>query len=114
MGVPVRQRVRLSTDFERLREKGRKIECGPFLMRAMRNESGRRRLGVITSRRVGGAVLRNYGRRVFRELFRLHQDALPQGCDLLVVVRNGFDRFDFSQLRQRYCKACEKLCDILR
>lgn len=49
-----------------------------------------RRLGVVASRKVGNAVLRNRAKRVFREIFRRNQALLPQGCDVMVIVKRGF------------------------
>ncbi len=45
------------------------------------------RVGVITSRRVGGAVVRTRARRLLRESFRLHQRELNQPVDLVLVAR---------------------------
>ena len=41
----------------------------------------RRRLRVIASRKAGPSVKRNYAKRVLRELFRRHPEALPASCD---------------------------------
>lgn len=49
-----------------------------------------RRLGVVASRKVGNAVVRNRAKRVFREIFRQNQSALPAQCDVLVIIRKGF------------------------
>jgi ribonuclease P protein component len=45
------------------------------------------RLGVVTSRRLGPAVLRNRARRLLREAYRLHQDELIQPVDLVLIAR---------------------------
>ena len=45
------------------------------------------RLGLITSRRVGGAVVRNRVRRRLREIVRRHQHALMRGVWFVVVAR---------------------------
>ncbi len=68
-----------------------------------------RRLGVIASRRVGGAVVRNRAKRVFREIFRIHQNALPEHCDTVIVVRRGFDRFSMDDLAARFLNVCARL-----
>lgn len=44
-----------------------------------------RRLGFKIGRKIGNAVTRNRLKRTFRELFRLHQEELPDTCDLVIV-----------------------------
>ena len=45
------------------------------------------RLGVITGRKIGNAVVRARARRLLREAFRLHQHDLAQPLDLVLVAR---------------------------
>lgn len=50
----------------------------------------RPRLGVTVSRRIGGAVARNYVKRRVRECFRLALRRLMPPCaDLVVIARAG-------------------------
>ena len=66
---------------------------------------GIRRIGVITSRRVGNAVKRNRARRLFREIFRRNQESLPKSCDLVIVVRSCYDVAGFEELQSLFLKA---------
>lgn len=44
------------------------------------------RLGVVASRKLGGAVVRNRAKRVIRDLFRTRPDAGP--VDLVVIPKH--------------------------
>ncbi len=112
MGVPARQRLRKQAEFLKVRSEGHRVHCGPFIFqcRVVADAAGgTRRLGVIASRRVGNAVKRNYGKRLFREIFRLHQSALPPSCELVIVLRSGFEGRSFAELEARFVRACEQV-----
>ena len=47
------------------------------------------RLGVITTRKLGPAVVRSRARRLLRETFRLHQHDLIQPVTLVLVARSS-------------------------
>ena len=47
------------------------------------------KLGVVTSKKIGGAVERSRARRLLRETFRQHQHELAQPVELVLVARNS-------------------------
>ena len=55
----------------------------PHCQRAAASPGQSSRLGVVTSRKIGGAVARSRARRLLRESFRLHQRELAQAVDLV-------------------------------
>ena len=56
------------------------------------------RVGLVTSKRVGGAVVRNRVRRRLREIVRRHQHALPSGFWLVVIARPDSAQAAFATL----------------
>lgn len=58
------------------------------------------RLGVIATRRVGGAVRRNRAKRLVRELFR-HRKGRP-GRDVVVLVRPDVPDVPIDALKADY------------
>lgn len=85
--LPAQRRLRRKSDFDAAYARGRRLGDGFFTVIALRNECGAPRLGLaVAVRAAGGAVPRNRLRRLIRESFRLHQDALPP-LDLVVSAR---------------------------
>lgn len=63
------------------------------------------RLGIITSRRAGSAVVRNRMRRRMREIFRAHQQGLRADVDIVIVMRPSARDAAFSDLEERFLNA---------
>jgi len=57
-----------------------------------------RRIGFAVSRRVGGAVVRNRGRRRLREAYRREQGALHADVAVMFVARPGAINRRFADL----------------
>ncbi|XYI01277.1 ribonuclease P protein component [Sorangium sp. So ce1128] len=47
------------------------------------------RLGLVASRKVGGAVARNRAKRLLREAFRRFPELFPERVDVVVILRTG-------------------------
>lgn len=87
LGFPARMRVRLDRDFRRAYDRRLRRDLGFASLLAAANGLTHARLGISISRRVGTAVRRNRIKRLLREAFRLEQQAMPAGVDLIVQVR---------------------------
>ncbi len=62
---------------------------GVLVIRGIRNDAGRTRLGLSVSKKVGNAVVRNRWKRIIREAFRQQQIEIPQGLDIVVRPKKG-------------------------
>ena len=83
-------RIKQARDFTRVREQGKRLTTGCLIANWLCLPPGASsRLGVITSSRLGGAVVRSRARRLLRESFRLNQNLLSQPVDLVLVARQS-------------------------
>jgi ribonuclease P protein component len=67
------------------------------------------RMGVVTSRRVGGAVQRNLVRRRVREIFRAHRAQISSGLWLVITAKNGAAEAGFAALREEWLRLAGRL-----
>jgi ribonuclease P protein component len=81
------QRLHLQRDFRRILRRRCVVSDDCLVVYVDSNGLGWSRLGIRASRRVGTAVVRNRLRRLVREAFRLRQDRLPVGLDVLCTLR---------------------------
>ena len=78
--------------------------------RQLEQAAGRRaaKLGVVTSKKIGGAVERSRARRLLRESFRLHQHELAQPVELVLVARNSIAGKDFAEVEKDFLAALRR------
>ncbi|HVU17952.1 MAG TPA: ribonuclease P protein component [Candidatus Didemnitutus sp.] len=109
------QRVRRTTDFQAMRQQGRRMDCGHFVLAwrirlAPDGKPAPARVGVVASRAsVGDAVERNRAKRRLREIFRQHQTLVPANLDLVLTARGSILRAEFTELAERFASACRRL-----
>jgi len=88
LGFSRAKRLKQGRDFTRARQVGQRAVRGCLIANWRCLPAGApTRLGVVTSRKIGGAAVRNRARRLLREAFRLHQTELTQPMDLVLVAR---------------------------
>src|SRR5204863_7801049 len=87
LSFPQSRRLKSPAEFERCYARKRSASDGLLVVYACENGLGHPRLGCSVSRKVGGAVVRNRYKRLFREAFRLCQHELPAGVDLVLIPR---------------------------
>jgi ribonuclease P protein component len=91
------RRLRRHAEFVRAQKLGRRVSTPHFTIlvapqpeRASEERALRvARLGIVTSRKIGGAVQRNRVRRLCRECFRRWPGLVPDGVDLVVIAKLG-------------------------
>lgn len=98
MGIPRANRLRRSSEFERVRASGRSWVNRWLVMAVLANDLGRVRVGVTASRRVGGAVKRVQARRLIREAVRPRLEKISGGWDLVIIARPALANAPFQDV----------------
>lgn len=96
-------RLARNSDFARIRQKGERLALGCLIANwSALPEGAKPRVGIITSRKIGGAVERSRARRLLRESFRRHQHELAKPVDLVLVARNSIAGKGFEQVEKDF------------
>ncbi|MGM9537697.1 MAG: ribonuclease P protein component [Candidatus Onthomonas sp.] len=96
-------------DFRRLYSRGKYAACSTLVLYWRPNRLDHNRLGITVSTKLGHAVVRNKIRRRIREIYRLHEQQLRQGMDLVVVARSRAPQVDYWKLDRDFQKLARKL-----
>lgn len=95
--------------FRRAYQKGKTAADGRLALYVRRRGGQGNRLGLTVSTKLGHAVVRNRVRRRLREIYRLHEDQLIGGVDVVVVARVRAAHSRYSQLESSFLRLADKL-----
>jgi ribonuclease P protein component len=96
-------RLAQSRDFARVRQQGERLALGCLIANWHQLPAGSPpKLGVVTSKKIGGAPQRSRARRLLRESFRLHQHELAQPVELVLVARNSIAGKFFADVEKDF------------
>ena len=83
------RRVTESRIFQEAYDQGCRCIGKYMVMWLRRGEGASLRLGVVASRKTGGAVIRFRGKRLLREVYRRNRYKCAGDCDVILIARRG-------------------------
>lgn len=106
---PKSARLFRAGEFAKLKTEGRSYH-GKFIVLSVLRQppTEETRIGFVTSRRVGGAVVRNRVRRRLREIVRVARPQLAGGLWLVLIARHAAAQADFAALREEWVRLGER------
>jgi ribonuclease P protein component len=108
------ERIRKKKDFLILYKKGSRYKSKYFNLIYLSNALGYSRVGVVASRKIGNAVVRNKVKRWMRELFRRNKTLLEFPVDLLIVAAGEIREADWPELKEQYLLAINRIFEKRR
>jgi ribonuclease P protein component len=81
---------------------GKKRVDNCFILFWLANELEYQRLGIIASRKIGNACVRNRAKRRLREIFRHVKDALHPHMDIVVIAGKGMVSLPYAVLEKKF------------
>ncbi|MEZ4743626.1 MAG: ribonuclease P protein component [Bdellovibrionota bacterium] len=104
-------RILKKSEYKEVLEHGEKVVSKQLVVFGKKTARQGLRLGLIVSRKVGGAVIRNKTKRRLREAFRhLKPDFSEQASiDLVIIARHSAGKVSYHELLQELRKNIEKL-----
>lgn len=108
-GFRPEERLRKSVEFRLVQKRGKQVETPFFFAHAILRSEPCSRLGVIVSRRVGKAVIRNRVKRLMRESFRRNKTLFTSSCDLVLRARPSSARASYKNITDALAQAAKAL-----
>ncbi len=85
-------------DFKEIYRTGKSFANKYLIMYLKRNEFNHNRIGISVSKKVGNSVVRHRITRLIRESYRLSEDSILSGLDIIVVARVGAKEKGYSEI----------------
>jgi len=105
--LPPDRRIRRRGEFQRVFDGGRRAHGRYFTVIVLPQSEGTTRLGIVASRKLGGAVVRNRAKRLIREIFRVQMS--PKPCDLVIIPKRAAVGAKVADLTRDYLETLKRL-----
>lgn len=108
---PKTARLTSSAEFSKVRAEGKAVHGRFIVLSCLRGaEPGDRpaRIGLIASRKTGGAVQRNRIRRRLREIVRVERASIEPGCWVVLIARKAAVDADFISLKEEWLRLARR------
>lgn len=89
--------------FNRVFQKGKQKKAAGISIRYFkRKDCGKNRVGVAVSRTVPNAVIRNYAKRIMRELYYTFESRTKSGYDIVLLCLRPQKKMNFARMKETY------------
>ena len=109
LSFPKTRHLRRASEFERVRQEGHAYRGKTLMLSVLLGtRSDAFRAGFITSRRVGGAVVRSRLRRRLREIVRHHQNEIVSTAWVVTIAQTAAPKATYRQLEDEWLRLAKR------
>ena len=104
--LPKNGRLHENSQFQTVYRTGRSVANRMAVLYLVSNGQANNQIGFAAGKRLGNAVVRNRVKRLLREAYRLQQQKLLQGYDLVLVGRKNLIEADLQKTVNAFLDLC--------
>ncbi len=94
--------LKKNEDFKAVYKTRRSRADSLLVLYVKKNDLEINRIGISVSKKVGNSVVRHHLTRLIREVYRLHEDMLSSGLDMVVVARTGAKEASYHDIENSF------------
>ncbi len=98
------ERLKKPREFSNVYKNGEKWVGEYVVLLYVKNNLPYSRIGIVVSKKVGRAVVRNKIKRRLREIVRLNKEMIPEGLDIVIIAKTRARDTDFWGLKEDLLK----------
>ena len=101
--------VKSARDFTRIIKQSNHMSNDSFSIYITKNDLEIYRFGISIGKKIGNAVRRNRVKRQMRSIIDLNKNLYQKDLDYIIIIRNGFNNYEFNELNEKFIKLINKL-----
>jgi ribonuclease P protein component len=105
---PKALRILRRAEYRQIQDHGRKIHTAHLLLFSAPCDGDQPRLGIVATKKVGNAVVRNRLKRRVREVWRRHRGEFPRGRALVVLIKRDAQDLDSATMAAELLRASKR------
>ena len=86
--------VKKNYEFKRILKRGNSTSNQYVRIACQKNKDGKTRLGIAIRKEVKSSILRNRLKRVIREIYRLNENKIKKGFDVIILINKPDDNYN--------------------
>lgn len=98
--------LKKNSDFQTVYRTGKSYANKYLVMYVIDTDRQKTRIGVSASKKIGNSVVRHRFVRLVRESFRLNEDMIEDGKDIVVVARAAAKDKKFDKIESAFLHLC--------
>lgn len=103
------ERLKKPREFSNVYRSGEKWVGEYVVLLYIENSLPYSRIGIVVSKKVGHAVMRNKIKRRLREIVRLNPEIIPEGLDIVIIAKVRARNTDFWGLKEDLLKGFSEI-----
>ena len=105
----LRNSMKDSASFRKVYREGKSYANKYLVMYLLENGTEGNRVGISVSKKVGNSVVRHRTVRLIRESYRLQEDKIGRGYDMVVVARVNAKGRSYQEIASAFLHLCRLL-----
>ena len=104
---PKKEHLLKRWEFQRVFQQKNKF-IGNFFVIHILYKQPETKMGIIVTRRIGNAVIRNRAKRLIREAYRLNKKSFNDNIHLVVSIKPDIKGLQYKDVEEDFLETCKK------
>ncbi|SJZ89389.1 ribonuclease P protein component [Garciella nitratireducens DSM 15102] len=101
--------LKKNQEFKKIYREGKSYVNGLLVIYYLPNQKNYNKLGLSVSKKVGNSVIRNRVKRRIRESYRLNEEKIKKGYDMVIISRVKANQADFQSIEKALIHLLKKV-----
>lgn len=91
--------LKKNSDFQKVYRQGKSYANRYLVMYMMENGTGRNRIGISVSKKVGNSIVRHRLKRLIKEAYRLQEELFQSNLDIVIIARMSAKEISYREVK---------------